>query len=229
MVSLHPLASCSNVGDQMSCMNLTLLGNYTTNQNFKMTAWMEWQAIREPQRWVGAVGPGPTEREVWWALQLLLDCSGDRIHREKPILGAEMTVLRSTTAPCYWEGLVSYSQGLVPELDNCPHYSSSVNQSHQLPPPSAAAPAAVGQTGLKRKISDCAWLLLELFAASDGVRQLLKALFNPCPILSWDPNRALTRACYSSLGCRCLDPEDLYKAFMEVKKQDSLDLLLVLQ
>ena len=38
MVSLHPLASCSNVGDQMSCMNLTLLGNYTTNQNFKMTA-----------------------------------------------------------------------------------------------------------------------------------------------------------------------------------------------
>ena len=30
-------ASCSTVGDQMSCMNLTLLGNYTTNQNFKMT------------------------------------------------------------------------------------------------------------------------------------------------------------------------------------------------
>ena len=59
--------------------------------------------------------------------------------------------------------------------------------------------------------------------------QLLKALFNPCPILSWDPNRALTRACYSSLGRRRLDLEDLYKAFVEVQKQDSLDLLLVLQ
>lgn len=135
----------------MSCMNLTLLGNYTTNQNFKVTAWMEWQAIREPQRWVGVVGPGPTERELWWAFQLLLDCSGDRIHRQKPILGAEMTVLRSTAVPCYWEGLVSYSQGLVPELGNCPHYSSLVNQSHQLSPPSAAAPGAVGQTGWKGK------------------------------------------------------------------------------
>lgn len=123
----------------------------------------------------------------------------------------------------------SHPQGLLPELDNCPRYSSSVNQSHQLPPLSTAAPSAIGQTALKRKIIGSAWLLLELFTASKSVRQPLKAPFNLCPTLSSDPSPVLSTACHLSPNHIDLNLEDLWTAFIEVCKHNSLVLLLVLQ